>query len=808
MSAVGAQSTPSSRLSPDGVGEVRGTLVDSATRRPIASGSITVRRDAAFVGGALPKGDGSFRVDGLVPGTYTIRVRALGFAPLVRDGITITTSNPVVDLGPLMLHTAATRLEGDRVVAEREETVLQPDRTVYSTKNMTAASGGTTIDVLRNIPQVDVDGANIVSLRGSQNVVIQINGRATPLKAEQLGTFLAQMPANVVKIVEVATSPSAKDDPEGTAGIINIILAQDAELGLSGGVLAGTSSAGLMNLSGNIGKQQGPITGYLSVSVYGDRRPAWGTISRQNLAVSIPAFVETTLSGRQRPLSLGSNFRGEYRLNDRDALTFDGYLFNGHVEASNAFAYTDLNASREVIGAFTQANSIDSRNTTLDLDVAFRRQGKPADPRLAVEIEYASNRTASDADLSGSVSMADAGAPPAIPTEHDHTAGHTPYLIGKVDYTHPFSPTSKLEAGAKYVGRGTESDFTALYQNAPTGVFELSPSRTTAFSYREFIGSGYALVSEARGRLQAQAGVRLEEARTRFDLPLIAQRVDKHYASAYPSAVLSYAVSDTRTMRVSYSRRVSRPSPYQLNPTEYRQDTRNVTRGNPNLGAEYIDAVDLGFQDARAWGSLQINPFVKHASHGIRELQFVDTSGISVSSFGNLASGFQLGTDVSVSYRNGPLTSSVGGSVSYYSSDASNLTGSIALTNPSTTTVWWNARGNGTWKFSTLVDAQLFANYRAPRKTESGTALAQVTLSAGVRYKIWGDQGNVALRINDPFGMQKFGYRTANGTIVEYAERFYGARAVYFTITRNFGQSVRLRPKSESEEIVTAPPTP
>src|SRR5258705_8134479 len=194
------------------------------------------------------------------------------------------------------------------------------------------ASGGTTIDVLRNIPQVEVDGSNTVSLRGSQNVVVQINGRATPLRGEQLGTFLAQMPANVVKSVEVATNPSAKDDPEGTAGIINIVLAQDAELGLSGGLLAGTSSSGQVSLSGNVGKQQGPVTGYLSVSLYGDHRPTWGTISRENLADSAPAFVETSLYGRQRPLSFGSNFRSEYRLNDQDALTFDGYLFTGRLD--------------------------------------------------------------------------------------------------------------------------------------------------------------------------------------------------------------------------------------------------------------------------------------------------------------------------------------------------------------------------------------------------------------------------------------------------------------------------------------------
>jgi hypothetical protein len=184
---------------PAGVGEVVGRLTDSASHRPVLSGSITVRRggDSTFAGGALPKPDGSFRVDGLAPGRYTLRVRAIGFAQVVRGDIVITREKPLVDVGVIALTMVATKLDAAQVVAEREETVLAPDRNSYSVKNMTTASGGTAIDVLRNIPLVEVDGSNNVSLRGNANVVIQINGRSTPLKGDQLGAFLAQLPAGL-----------------------------------------------------------------------------------------------------------------------------------------------------------------------------------------------------------------------------------------------------------------------------------------------------------------------------------------------------------------------------------------------------------------------------------------------------------------------------------------------------------------------------------------------------------------------------------------------------------------------------------
>src|SRR5260221_466634 len=380
---------------------------------------------------------------------------------------------------------------------------------------MTAASGGTAIDVLRNIPQVEVDGTNKVSLRGNQNVVVQINGRSTPLKGEQLGTFLSQMPANTVKTVEVAANPSAKDDPEGTAGIINIVLNQEAEIGLRGGVNVGTGTTGQVNASGNVGKQQGHVTGFMSLFGYRDSRASSRTISRTNLRTRVPALVETSMSGRQRPWWGGGSFRGEYRFNDRDALTFDSYPSAGHYGGRNATYYTDLDTVRNMIGAFNQLNDNDSHNLSQDYDVAFRRQGKPTTPQLTAEIEYANNTNNTDVNLSGLVTKPDVSTPSIIPTERDHTVGRYPYVNAKLDFTYPVNPATKFETGGKYADRNTGNDFTAAYLNAATGAFDVNPARNTSFTYREHIGGAYALLSRQLGKFQTQGGVRLEHANHR-----------------------------------------------------------------------------------------------------------------------------------------------------------------------------------------------------------------------------------------------------------------------------------------------------
>lgn len=787
-------------------GELVGKLVEAGTGRAVTSGSVTVRRasDTAFAGGALPRADGTFRVDGLAPGRYTLRVRALGYAPLVRADVVLPADKPSVDVGTLELAMVAAKLEGQVVVAERDEVALAPDRNSYSTKNMTTASGGTSIDVLRNVPSVEVDGSNKVSLRGNENVVVQINGRASPLKGEQLGTFLAQLPASAVTRVEVATNPSAKNDPEGTAGIINIVLNQEAEVGLSGGFTAGTGTTRMATLSGNVGRQSGPLTLFVSGNFYRDARGVSGSSFRTNLAVPVPAFVDARSGGTAQPISGGMTLRSEYKLTDRDALAFDAFAYKGRYTSNNAVYYTNLDDAGLVTGVFDQFNNSISRNLSQDYTVAFRRTGTPQQTTFSTELRHSTNDSGNESTLFGVLHQADASTgPSAIPRELDVSTGHFPSWNLQTDYTRPWGTGTKLESGFKGTQRNTGNDFSAAYFDSASATYVNAPTRASAFDYREQIGAAYAVLSQQVKKVQAQAGLRLEQAATRLDLPTAGLQTDKHYGSAFPSAIVSYNFTEMRQAKLSYSRRISRPSPFQLSPIEYREDTRNVFRGNPGLGPEYTDALELGLQESRGWGSVQLNPYLRKTTHAVRFIRTVDGAGVSVSTFDNVASTTTVGTDLNVTYRGGPVTLFGGGSAYRYSSDASNLAGNL-----SARAVVWAARTNMTWKLSPKIDLQGFANYRAPFATEGGSQTAMVFMNLGVRNKVWGDQGSISVRVADPFNLMKWGYHTANGQVIELTERRFGQRGLFIAITRNFGQQLKLRPRQQDDQPQTAAPGP
>lgn len=761
--------------------------------------------DTIAVRGATSSSDGAFRVTGLAAGAYTVRLRALGFAPATRANIVLSASRPVADLDTIALTPVASQIAGQTVTADRVDVTLSPDRNSYSAKNMTTAAGGTAVDVLRNVPSVEVDANNQVSLRGNQSVVVQINGRSSPLKGEQLGNFLAQLPASAVKNVEVSTNPSAKNDPEGTAGIINIVLDQDTDLGWSGGFTGAAGTTGQANGSANIGRQSGPLSLFLSYGLYRNHQDTDGRSLLTNRETSAPAAVTAHVDGTNEPRWQNSTFRAEYLLAPHDALSFDGTLSGGIFSRGTVSYSTDLDQTGNVIGRFDQTNDLSSRYFTQDYAMAYRRTGDPGTRLFSTELHVTEATGRETTDLAGSVIAGGASTGAfAIPQEHDLSTGSWPTWTLQSDFTQPFGAKgTKLETGFKEIGRRTLNDFTAASPDSVTGDFVEVPDRATAFDYHEQIGAVYALFTQQVSTFQAQAGLRLEEATTQLALPDAAaasRLVDDHYASAFPSAILSYDFATGRQLKLSYSRRINRPNPFQLDPVEYRQDARNIFRGNVALRPEYTDAVEVGLQETASWGSAQLNPYVRHTIHAVRFIQTVDSTGTTYSTFDNVASTREVGADVNVTHNSGALSLLTGGNLSHYASDAGNLAG-----NPSTRAFIWSARVNATWKFSPTVDAQFMTNYRSAFATEGGTRTSFVYMNVALRRKLWNDHGSVTLRMQDPLNLLRFGTITSTAAATQSNIQSFGIRGLFVAVSRNFGQDLKLRPPDIQSE---PPPTP
>ncbi|MGH7616059.1 MAG: TonB-dependent receptor plug domain-containing protein, partial [Gemmatimonadaceae bacterium] len=259
-------------------------------------------------------------------------------------------STGVADVGTVRLVAAALELQSVAVTEKRSDVQLAPDRNTYVVRDMPAAKGGTALDVLRTVPGVDVDIDNLVSLRGNSEVTIQINGRPSALKPAQVGDFLAQLPADMVDKVEIISNPSARDDPTGVAGIINILLKQEADAGTHGGatVSAGTTQQG--NAGINAGYDHKGLSLYGSYGFLRDRRPRSEALFRENEYDTPLTYLDefsTRLQVRQIHTVTGS---ADYQLTGRDDLSLEMLASTRHDDENFDFAYRALDASRALSG--------------------------------------------------------------------------------------------------------------------------------------------------------------------------------------------------------------------------------------------------------------------------------------------------------------------------------------------------------------------------------------------------------------------------------------------------------------------------
>jgi hypothetical protein len=492
----------------------------------------------------------------------------------------------------------AAQLSSVEVRTDRSTESLAPDRNSFTVKDMPSTSGGTAVDVLRNVPAVEVDGDNNVSLRGNPNVVVQINGRVSPMRGQQLGNFLAQLPANIVAKVEVVSNPSAKNDPEGLGGIVNIVLKQQADLGTSGGLTAGGGSTGQVNANGNLGHQSGPWTLFGSYGFMHDRRTVSGFSSRADLATA--GGPRRRPRRRHAPRVAQRHRDAEYKAGRRTSWPTTSSCNRRAMSRDFGSLYRRSTRRARSPAAPTSAPTSRRAAPTLDYALTWRHTPDQQKHTLVTELRANAGRDENDLFFSSAALRADGGgtgAPAALET--NATRERSRALFAQTDWTRELRKGTKLETGYKGTFRRQTSDFdvaTAQGTAAGAGAYAPDAGRSNAYAFDEHVHAAYGVLSQRAGRVDLQAGLRLETADTRFDLATTNRRYDNDYKSAFPSALASYTDPRGRQFKASYSKRISRPAVQQLNPFGFREDQFTVFEGNPGLRPEYTHAYELGFQ--------------------------------------------------------------------------------------------------------------------------------------------------------------------------------------------------------------------
>src|SRR5258708_2166474 len=573
---------------PAGNGEARGTVIDGKDTVPLNRASIAVRRkrDSSLVAGAITGVNGAFRIQGLRSGAYTLRATALGFSPKMLD-VTVTDSVPVVNVGAVRLSRFAVALKGVEVTEDRAVVSMDPDRNYYQAKAV-APGAGNASDVLEHVPSVAIDADGKVSLRGNENVVVQINGRPTPISGTQLGAYLKSLPASVLDRVEVVPHPSAKYAREGMAGIINIVLKQNTDLGFSGGLNANVANRQRFGGSGNLGYQAGNLTTFTNYGYNSDDRSVIGLNDRERIDA-----LRAPLSYTEQDIATANGFGGhnlnvnvDYKLTPRDVLS-NALSFNRRVNSDATMsAYSELTGGRALLDSYDRLRRSDGSGTMFDYNLALKRTLEPRKHELSGEVRF-NHLDESDRTNLGRQALASPTAS-QVEREIDNTSALTKQFVAQTDYVRTLAERTKLETGAKSTTRWLDRDYGVSKDSLGTGAWVPS-NLSNALTFRETVNAAYAVLSQGAGPLDLQAGLRAEQADRDFRLAGSATTYPYRYASIFPSGVVLWNASDAYQAKVSYSRRIRRPGTQELNPFPSFFDIQNVFIGNPNLTPNYTD---------------------------------------------------------------------------------------------------------------------------------------------------------------------------------------------------------------------------
>ena len=726
-------------------------------------------------------------------GRYRGLIRALGYAPRNHPfgGRERCLTN--ADVGTGSLTAVALEMEAVVVKEQRRDVQLAPDRNTYVVRDMPTTRGGTALDVLRNVPAVDVDIDNVVSLRGNSGVIVQINGRPSPLKPAQLGNFLAQLSADMVDKVEVIPNPSARDDPEGVAGIINIVLKQKTDVGTSGGLTLAGGTTGRAEIGGNLGYQRGPLTLYGSYGFMRDRRPRRDSIYRENLYLQPTTFLLE--QGRRTQLPLAHTLTGSagYKLGQHDELSAD-LMYSTRSEAeTNNILYRNLDAARALTGTNDRVSSGTNHEYNFESTLAYKHAFAGKRHELTSELRVFRGREGGPNDFT-SRTLASDGAPLGILSRESQLGYEHPNESAlKVDYGWPIRTGLRLETGYKGSLQQFHTTLDTQVLDTTRAVYLPDTTRASDFTYDQTVHAVYGMMNAHAGKFTLQGGVRAERATTQFHLNTSNATYDNTYNSLFPSALVAYNIDDAHQLKLSYSTRIRRPDDTDLiDPTAHYADPLNLSRGNPYLKPEYIRALEFGLQQSGERTTVQVTPFYRHTLNAVRSLRTIDSAGVSTRTFANLATTDAYGTDATVALHGGRLSGFAGASGFRQVSNASNLDSSLSVR-----TFGWTARTNASLRVSKTLDVQTLLFYQAPMTVEQGRNASRTRFSLAARQKLMDDKVSVALRVMDPFNTSRERSTTIDPRFYQVSERRRAERGLLLSVNWSFGKSPKERGKDQ-----------
>lgn len=737
---------------------ITGVIKDSISGQALEYASVALFRvkDSTLVNGAITNEKGAFTMRQQGAGKFFLRITFIGYGeqvwgPFMRK----PGGEALIDLGEILISPSAATLRGVEIIAEKPLIEMTLDKRVVNVEQNLNTSGGTALDVLRQVPSIDVDYEGVVSLRGSSNVTILIDGRPSTLTGSDRKAVLEQISASSIETIEIITNPSAKYDPDGMTGIINIVLKKKKGQGLNGmfSVNVGTREKynGSMSLSYSTDKFS--IFGSLD---YGDRlRSMDGESHRETFALTNNRFIDQSFIGNHHSLSKSGKIGFDYAINNKNTISFTAgaNLRNGddieHIGTTNSDSTSVAN-----LFYYNTGLEFDNRNS-FDYNLNYRKRFKKPTQELMVDFSFSNGNSKDSASQRTEYFLPDEVTPNGEDALMRRTFGNTINRVftGKADYTYPINDSTKLELGIQSIFRTLDNDNSVLYFDYVSGNWQNDTSESNHFIFEEQVHSAYFNLSANRGRFGFSFGSRFEQASTTSALADKDEEFDNSYFSWFPTAAISYKISKQQEFQISYSKRINRPDFHSLNPYIDYANYPTIRGGNPFLDPEYIHSVELGYAFYSKKVTLMPSVFYKRVNDVITRYRKMLNDSVAFMTLENFASATSYGVEFIFTYNPAKWWKMSGSTSAYLIKiDGSNIETEI------TGDAWgYDAKVNNNITLPYKIEMQLSGFYNGPGFTGQGYRKSFFSSEIAFKKDFLQNRLALSLRVSDIFNSMKFG---------------------------------------------------
>jgi len=729
--------------------KITGTIVDGTTKETIPFASVAVYRskDSTLVTGVLSGSDGSFTIEKLPYGKFYIQVTFVGYKKHRVNNIMLTPNQQISALGNVNVNTSAVALKGVDVVGNLPPVTYQIDKKVVNIAQNITASGGTLADALQNAPSIQTDVQGNITVRGSSNFTVLVDGRPSPIAGSEA---LQQIPANLVENVEIITNPSAKFEAEGSAGIINIVMKKQKVQGESGmiNLTAGTGNkySGNLNLNYKTSKFNFTLGGDFTDNQSAIKNNMNNT---DTLSSQLIKYQSINGNGSFRRQGMGINAGIDYTINDNNSLTLTGSIGSRTFSRPMTSEYHDLydntlaSISRDIYYLNSSSPEFKRNYSTLNLDYQLKLNSKGEKLSASVYLTGGPNNNVStlqvDTTTANWVSLGKAKIN-QVSTQNSNETD----LRFKADYELPISAKGKLESG--YQGRFVNNN--ADYELTNSGVEDLS--QRDKFNFKDQIEAGYATLSNSMSLFDYQLGLRAE-----YEDRVLTQETQNQVNRVnridfFPTIHLTKQLPWDLQLMASYTRRINRPQQQNINPFVVRLDPQTIRQGNPGLLPEFANSYELNLEKKLNKSSfVSVEGFLRQTSNLMQQISlFNPTTQITTNTSANIDHDRSMGTELMV-YLEPVKWFSLNTSFNVFNYHMFG-TPIPSVANSVNT---WNVHVSPTFHLNKETSVQANYTYNAPTITAQGTRSGFYSSTLAIKHNLLKDEASLTLQARNPIGV-------------------------------------------------------